>query len=111
MGKYVDIPIAKPTKEIDEEVTRVSETYAAGGEEKTKVTISGKGTATIGHKGDGDATVTTRLYIDGVMAKENPANEPYVYTVGFDTSLEIRTFADGVTAYCSKMHVAGWMYA
>jgi len=103
--------LAKPTKEVDEEVTKVSETYASGGEEKSKVSITGKGTCTIGHKGDGDSAVTTRLYVDGTLVKENPANEAYVYTVGFDTSLEIRTFADGVIAYCSKMHVAGWMYA
>jgi len=111
MGRYVDVAIAKPTKEIDEEVARVSESYTAG-EEKAKVTISGKGTATIGHRGDGDADIETRIYVDGTMVKANPANEPYVYTVGFDTSLEIKTYAaTAVTAYCSKMHIAGWMYA
>jgi len=104
------IIVAKATDKIDEEVLRASETYAAGGEEKTKVTITAEGAVTITQDGDGDAAVTMRIYVDGALAQSETADKACIYTAGFTSSLEIRSFADGVTAYCSHMHVSGWRF-
>jgi len=102
--------LPKPTYKIDEEVTAVSEAYTAG-EEKVKLTISGEGSVTIHHAGDGDADITTRVYIDGALAESIGGNEPGMITAGFTTSLEIRAYAAAaVTASNSSLHVVGWRF-
>jgi len=102
--------IPRPTYKIDEEVAAVSEAYTAG-EEKTKLTISGEGSVTIHHAGDGDADIITRVYIDGTLAEEIAGNVPGIITAGFTTSLEIRTYsAVAVTASNSTVHIVGWRF-
>jgi len=102
--------LPRATYKVDEDWSAVSETYATGGEEKTKITISGEGSVTIHHAGDGDATVVTRIYVDGALAETIAGNEPGIITAGFTSSLEVKTFADGVTATCSGGHVVGWRF-
>jgi len=105
------IIVAKATARIDEKVDAVSESYTAG-EEKSKLTISGEGSATISHVGDGDADLETRVYVDGTLAESIICNQAGVITAGFSTSLEIRVYAAAaVTASCSTCHVAGWRFA
>jgi len=105
------IPIAKPTTKIDERVDGVSESYTAG-EEKVKLTITAEGAVTISFEGDGDADIEMRVYEDGTLAQSFPANQPTLVTVGFATSLEIRSYAAAaVTAKFSSFHVAGWRFA
>jgi len=106
--KKTEIP--RPCYKVDEEVTAVSESYTAG-EEKTKLTISGEGSVTVHHAGDGDADITTRVYVDGTLAESIAGNQPGFVTAGFTTSLEIRTYAAAaVTATNSSLHVVGWRY-
>jgi len=106
------IVIAKATDQIDNAVSSTSNTYATGGEEKSHLLISAKGSATITQVGDGDSSVTMRIYVDGgaTPAQSETADKAVVYTVGFASSLEIKSFADGVTASNSSMHVAGWRF-
>jgi len=102
--------LPKPTYKIDEEAASVSETYTAG-EEKVKLTISGEGSVTIHHAGDGSADITTRVYVDGTLEESIAGNEPGIITVGFTTSLEIRTYAAAaVTASNSSLHIVGWRF-
>jgi len=105
------IPVPVPTTKIDERVEGVSETYTAG-EEKVKLSITAKGSTTIIFEGDGDAAIEMRVYIDGTMEQSFPANQRNVVTSGFNTSLEVRSYAAAaVTAKFSSFHAAGWRFA
>jgi len=102
--------IARATAKIDTKQDAVSETYTAG-EEKVKITVSGEGSVTINHAGDGDLDIKTRIYVDGVMEDEIDGNAAAVVTVGFTSSLELRTYsATAITASCSSFHIVGWRF-
>ncbi|MEM1589825.1 MAG: hypothetical protein QW175_05355, partial [Candidatus Bathyarchaeia archaeon] len=66
--------LAKATERISQSISRLSESYTAG-EEKTQLSLTGiHGFAIIVHMGDGDAGVTTRIYVDGTLWESCPAN-------------------------------------
>jgi len=103
--------IARATAKIDSKQDSVSETYTAG-EEKSKIIISGEGQVTLNHAGDGDFDIKTRVYVDGTLEDTIDGNAAAVVTVGFTTSLELRTYsASAITASCSSFHVVGWRFA
>jgi len=105
------ILVAKATTKIDERTDSASYTYAAG-EELTHLSITAEGSATITFEGDGSADIEMRVYADGVLVQTVTANQPAIITVGFTTSLEIRSYAAAaVTANYSSFHVAGWRFA
>ena len=62
------------------------------------------------HDGDGDSTVTTRIYLDGATTPSETitANIFGIIFVSFISELKIATYADGVTANCSTMRVSGF---
>ena len=96
---------------IDETISKTSESYASGGEEKVKLDLTGvHGQATIVHDGDGDSTVTTRIYLDGAATPDETitADTFAIIFVTFTSELKIATYADGVTANCSTMRVSGF---
>jgi len=103
--------IAPATTKIDSKQDAISETYTAG-EEKTKITITGEGSVTMNHAGDGELDIKTRIYVDGTLEDTIDGNAAAVITVGFTTSLELRTYsAIAVTASCSSFHIVGWRFA
>jgi len=103
--------IARATAKIDTKQDAISETYTAG-EEKVKITISAEGEVTLNHAGDGDLDIKTRIYVDGTLEDTIDGNAAAVITVGFTTSLEIRTYsATAITASCSSFHCVGWRFA
>jgi len=99
---------AVPLTTINYDVARTSETYNAG-EEKTKVELTGvEGFAVIVNNGDGDATIITRVYLNGSLAEEIDGNVfGWIYCV-FTSSFKIVTYsATAQTAYCSSINVRG----
>jgi len=103
--------IARATTKIDSKQDAISETYTAG-EEKTKITITGEGSVTMNHAGDGDLDIKTRIYVDGTLEDTIDGNAAAVITIGFTTSLELRTYsATAITASCSSFHIVGWRFA
>jgi len=100
--------LAIPVERINVTITRLSETYTAG-EEKTQLSLTGRhGYATLVHIGDGDAGVTTRIYLDGSLFESVPANVYAFIFVTFSSSLEIRGYAPSAgTFYRSASYVGG----
>jgi hypothetical protein len=95
---------------VREDVAGTSESYSAG-EEKTKVSITGTGQVTTWVRGDGDAGVIMRFYVDGTLVADDnsPSNEPAVVEHKFTSSFEIRAYAPTAGTYkFSTINVAGW---
>jgi len=101
--------LAKPTEKITASVSRISESYSAG-EEKTQLSLTGiHGMAVIVHMGDGDAGVTTRIYLDGTLFDSVPANVFAKFYVTFTSSLSIAGYAAAAgTYYRSTSYVNGF---
>lgn len=63
------------------------------------------------HAGDGDAGIETRVYVDGVQEDAVAGNAVAIITVGFNTTLEIKTYSETeATAANSSAHAAGWKF-
>ncbi|MGB9684421.1 MAG: hypothetical protein ACPL1Z_05790 [Candidatus Bathyarchaeales archaeon] len=96
---------------INETIAKASESYTAG-EEKVKLNLTNiHGHAEIVHDGDGDAGVTTRIYLDGATTpNETIAGNVFgIIIVSFTSSLAIRVYAAAAGTYnCSNMRVAGF---
>jgi len=101
--------LAKATERISQAISRLSESYTAG-EEKTQLSLTGiHGFAIIVHMGDGDAGVTTRIYVDGTLWESCPANVFAKFYVTFTSSLSIRGYAASAgTYYRSASYVNGF---
>ncbi|MEM3618226.1 MAG: hypothetical protein QXK47_04030 [Candidatus Bathyarchaeia archaeon] len=101
--------LAKATERISQTISRLSESYSAG-EEKTQLSLTGiHGFAIIVHMGNGDAGVTTRIYVDGTLWESCPANVFAKFYVTFTSSLIIRGYAASAgTYYRSDSYVNGF---
>jgi len=69
------------------------EPYSAG-EEKLKIAIGSRGIATIVHDGNGDPTLETRIYTDGVLKGRSSCNEKSIFHAKFNSKLEVKVYSE-----------------
>jgi len=85
--------ILPPVLLLEKEVASVTETYSAG-EEKTKFSIGSRGYLTLVHDGNGDPTLTTRIYVGGVLKESCPCNVRAIFHITFEESLGVKVYSE-----------------
>jgi len=108
LQKDLEQMFSKPVNRISATIDRLKESYSAD-EEKVQYELAGyEGYAVIVHEGDGDSSVTTRIYIDGQLSDSCTADMFAVFFVTFTSSLSIRGYtANAGMFYRSTTRISG----
>jgi len=79
-------------KMYEKQIPSVVEKYVAG-EEKSKLYMGSEGALTIVHDGNGDPTLYTRIYINGVLREAIRCDTKATVHLRFYESLEVRVYS------------------